>query len=169
MASRPIKVGTDCSGMEAPLQALKNLGLTVDHIFSCDIDKHVKTTIMENFPPKHWYPDLTTRDNTVAPKVDLYVAGFPCQPFSFCGLRQGFKDKKGRGTILFDICDYIEEQKPRVFVLENVVGILRINNGETWKKILETLKGLCGSSYEISWGQMMCKRDSAKGHLTSKI
>jgi len=143
--------------MEAPLQALKNLGVKIDHIFSCDIDHHVKKTIMENFPPKHWYPDLTTRDNTVAPKVDLYVAGFPCQPFSYCGLRQGFKDKKGRGTILFDIYDYIEEQKPRVFVLENVVGILRINNGETWKQILETLNGLCGSSYEISFGQMNTK------------
>ena len=72
-----LKVGTDCSGMEAPLQALNNLGVTVEHVFSCDIDEHAKKTIQENYPPLKWYKDLTKRDNERAPKVDLYVAGFP--------------------------------------------------------------------------------------------
>ena len=72
-----LKVGTDCSGMEAPLQALNNLGVTVEHVFSCDIDEHAKKTIQENYPPLKWYKDLTKRDNERAPTVDLYVAGFP--------------------------------------------------------------------------------------------
>ena len=71
-----LKVGTDCSGMEAPIQALNNLGVTVEHVFSCDIDEHAKKTIQENYPPLKWYKDLTKRDNERAPKV-FYVAGFP--------------------------------------------------------------------------------------------
>eukprot|EP00928_Gymnodinium_smaydae_P065132 TRINITY_DN48314_c0_g1_i1.p1 TRINITY_DN48314_c0_g1~~TRINITY_DN48314_c0_g1_i1.p1 ORF type:complete len:389 (+),score=64.17 TRINITY_DN48314_c0_g1_i1:98-1168(+) len=143
--------------MEAPIQALRNLKVAHEHIFSCDIDKHAEKTIRANFPPQIWFPDLTTRDNTAAPKVDLYVAGFPCQPFSACGLRQGFKDKKGRGTILFDICDYLEEQLPRVFILENVGNILRVDGGRTFKTIIETLEALGKGSYHVSWEKLNTK------------
>lgn len=155
--SRPLRIGTDCSGMEAPIQALRLLGVDYDHIFSCDIDAKAKKTIEANFPPQQWYDDLTTRDNKVAPKVDLYVAGFPCQPFSNCGKMEGFKDLRGRGTIFFDICDYIEEQRPRVFILENVQGVLRNDGGRTWTTILETLKALAGNAYEVTWEKMNTK------------
>eukprot|EP00928_Gymnodinium_smaydae_P008919 TRINITY_DN13292_c0_g5_i2.p1 TRINITY_DN13292_c0_g5~~TRINITY_DN13292_c0_g5_i2.p1 ORF type:complete len:393 (+),score=95.78 TRINITY_DN13292_c0_g5_i2:122-1180(+) len=129
--------------MEAPIQALRNLGVKYEHVFSCDIDKHAEATIKANFPPKIWYPDLTTRDNTVAPKA--------------CGLREGFKDKKGRGTILFDICDYLEETLPRVFVLENVGNILRVDEGRTWKKILAALEGIGKGAYEVAWEKLNTK------------
>ena len=39
--------------------------------------------------------------------VDVYVAGFPCQPFSTAGKQQGFEDSKGRGTIFHHILEYI--------------------------------------------------------------
>lgn len=35
-----IKIGTDCSGIEAPIQALENLGIPYRHVFSCDIDPY---------------------------------------------------------------------------------------------------------------------------------
>jgi DNA (cytosine-5)-methyltransferase 1 len=137
-----VRLGTDCSGMETPAMALKNLGVCVEHSFSCDINKHAKTTIMANFPPKVFYEDLTARDNKTAPAVDLYVAGFPCQPFSTAGKQQGFGDAMGRGTIFFRVRDYIAEQEPSVFVLENVSGLMKINGGQYFKAILQSLEAL---------------------------
>ena len=63
-------VGTDCSGMEAPIQALRNLSsVKFTHNFSCDIDRHVRETIRANFQPSgEIYSDITARSNK-----DLYV------------------------------------------------------------------------------------------------
>jgi len=122
--------------------ALHNLRVPIDHVFSCDVNEYAKRTIMANFPPKIFYDDLTQRDNARAPKADLYVAGFPCQPFSSAGLQQGFKDRRGRGKIFFHILDYLEKRKPRVFVLENVSGLVKIKKGEYLRAILKSLENL---------------------------
>jgi len=139
---RKVALATDCSGMETPVMALQNLGVPVNHVFSCDIDHNAKKTIMANFPPKAWYDDLTARSNRSAPKSDLYVAGFPCQPFSMAGLHQGFRDARGRGTIFFKVRDYIVRQKPSAFVLENVSGLLRIQGGKYFEDIMASLRSL---------------------------
>jgi DNA (cytosine-5)-methyltransferase 1 len=128
--------------METPAMALQRLGVSVDHAFACDVNNKARMTIMANFPPRVFYDDLTTRENATAPKVDLYVAGFPCQPFSSEGLQQGFGDKAGRGTIFFRVREYIEAQEPKVFVLENVSGLLTVNGGQYFKAILESLEAL---------------------------
>lgn len=150
-----VSVATDCSGMETPVMALNNLGVPVNHVFSCDVNPHAKRTIMANYPPKVFFDDLTKRDNTVAPKADLYVAGFPCQPFSMAGQQQGFDDKRGRGTIFFHIRDYIEKQSPRVFLLENVTGLERINGGDYFSAIMESLRSL--GVYNVHAGTMNTK------------
>ena len=143
-----VRVGTDCSGMEAPIQAMENLGVEFEHRFSCDIDKNVRATILANFPHGKMYEDVTTRCNTSAPHCDLYVAGFPCQPFSSAGLQNGFNDNSGRGTIFFFVREYIEKQRPRVFILENVTGLVKLNNGSYFATILKSLEQLGG--YNIS-------------------
>jgi len=142
MPRGPVGVGTDCSGMEAPIQAIRNLGVPFKHVFSCDIDRNARATIQANFPHGKMYEDVTTRDNTKTPYSDVYVAGFPCQPFSLMGLHQGFDDVRGRGKIFFDIRDYVEQQKPKIFVLENVAGLKSINNGQYFEAVLESLHQL---------------------------
>merc|ERR1719360_2115 len=62
---------------------------------------------MANYPPKIFFDDLTKRDNSKAPAADLYVAGFPCQPFSTAGLQQGFSDVRGRGEIFWLECNEV--------------------------------------------------------------
>ncbi len=127
--ARRLTIGTDCSGMEAPLQALANMKIPHDHLFSCDYDPFVQSTIRANFAPRTLFEDVLTRDNKKAPAVDVYVAGFPCQPFSVGGKQQGFADEKGRGIIFWSIREYIDLKRPKIFILENVRGLTSLQQG----------------------------------------
>lgn len=69
------------------------------------------------------YPDLTRRDCDVAPKSDLYVAGFPCQSFSTMGSQKGMTED--RGKIFNFVADYIRVAQPSLFLLENVAFLSR--------------------------------------------
>ena len=73
-----LSVGTDCSGMEAPIQALRNLDVVHHQEFACDNDPLVLKTIVANHSPAELYKNVQGRDNSKVPYVDLYVAGFPC-------------------------------------------------------------------------------------------
>mmetsp|Transcript_33737 Transcript_33737/g.85291 ORF Transcript_33737/g.85291 Transcript_33737/m.85291 type:complete len:344 (+) Transcript_33737:3-1034(+) len=112
------------------------------------------------------YEDVTARDNAEAPHCDLYVAGFPCQAFSVAGLQQGFKDKRGRGKIFFFVRDYIATQRPRIFILENVSGLKRINKGQYFKAILKSLEQL--GEYNISH-QIINTKDHGVPHSRPRI
>ena len=85
-----IRIGTDCSGIESPIVALKKLKVPFEHKFICDMNPKCKKTIMVNFKPELFVDDMLTRDINDVPDIDLYVCGFPCQSFSSSGLRKGF-------------------------------------------------------------------------------
>ncbi len=149
-----LTIGTDCSGMEAPLQALANMKIPHDHLFSCDFDPHAQSTIKANFAPHTVYRDLLQRDNTMAPNVDVYIAGFPCQPFSVAGKQQGFEDAKGRGIIFWSIHEYIKLKRPKIFILENVKGIVTLQEGRYLSQILDALHSI---------GTKSCNMPGSKG------
>ena len=72
--------------------------------------------------------------------MDVYVAGFPCQPFSTMGKQAGFDD--ARGTIFFHVLDYITQKLPKVFILENVKGLTTIENGKLLNQIMKLLRSV---------------------------
>ena len=82
-----------------------------DHAFSCDFDEQVKKTIEANFSPKIFFDDITTCDMASRPSVDIYIAGFPCQPFSSAGKRHGFEDERDRGTVYHHIYEYLDHEE----------------------------------------------------------
>ena len=63
-------------------------------------------------------------------KVDLFVGGSPCQSFSIAGARGGFEDT--RGTLFYDYVRLVKEIQPRIFIYENVYGVLTHDKGKTW-------------------------------------
>jgi len=136
-----LKVGTDCSGIEAPVQALIKLGIPFNHIFSCDNNLNCIKSIKANYKPGIIFNDITTRNLHDIPDIDLYVCGFPCQPFSSVGNRHGFNDKL-KGNIFFNCINVIKHKQPIYFILENVKGILSNDKGNTFNVICEELKKL---------------------------
>ena len=79
-------------------------------------------------------------------KVDLFVGGSPCQSFSIAGARGGFED--ARGTLFYDYCRLVDEIKPKVFIYENVYGVLTHDKGNTWKVMQNSFDSL---GYYYHW------------------
>jgi DNA (cytosine-5)-methyltransferase 1 len=153
-----LRIGTDCSGIEAPIQALKQLNIPFEHVFASDIDKYCIQSIKSNYHPQILfgdpdgpYPDgdITNRNIKDVPDIDLYVCGFPCQPFSQAGKRGGFKDK--RGNVFWSCLEVIKEKQPKYFILENVKGLLWHDKGDTWKLIWDALKEMDNYGYNVQW------------------
>ena len=110
-------------------------------VFSNDYEPACKETFDLNFNNSHLIiEDINKVKNNSIPDFDILLAGFPCQPFSIAGYRQGFKDQKGRGNLFFRIANLIEEKKPQVVFLENVKNLKTHDNGKTFKIIKETLE-----------------------------
>ena len=160
-----LRVGTDCSGIEAPIQALRQLGIPFTHVFSSDIDRFCIQSIKANYNPDIIFGDkegpfpngdITERKIDDVPDIDLYVCGFPCQSFSSAGKRKGFKDK--RGNVFWSCLEVIKKKKPKYFILENVKGLLshdkskysnRGEHGKTWTTIWSALNKL--KEYTVKW------------------
>ena len=132
-----MKIGTDFSGIGSPESALKRLGLDIEEVFACEIDKYARKSFNELHNPSTFYEDITTRNHSEVPQLDLYVAGFPCQSFSMAGKRGGFEDT--RGTLFFNVAEFIKENQPKCFVLENVKGLLSHDSGKTYQTITDVL------------------------------
>ena len=77
-----LRVATDCSGIEAPLEALARLGVPFDHVFASEIHRTAREWIRAKWGPRTLYHDVTARAHAEAEGCDLYVAGPPCTPFS---------------------------------------------------------------------------------------
>jgi len=72
------------------------------------------------------------------PQIDLLTGGFPCQPFSCAGKRQGTDDNRHLWPEMFRV---IQEFKPTWVVAENVRGLLTINKGLVFEQVCLDLEG----------------------------
>lgn len=123
---------------------LERLGF--ECVWSSEIDKYARQVYRY-----HWEEpagDIRQIKPEEIPDFDLLCAGFPCQSFSISGKRAGFKDT--RGTLFFEICKILRAKKPKVVLLENVKGLLSIDNYTAFRTILKSLRdiGYMGS-YQI--------------------
>lgn len=138
-----IRVGTVFSGIGAIEHSLKRLGIKHKIMFAGDIDEHCKKSYFSNYEisEDRWHSDITTFDASIYKgKVDLLVGGSPCQAFSMVGKRLGFKDT--RGTLFYEFARVLNECRPKVFIYENVKGLINHDEGKTWQVIQDVFKEL---------------------------
>ncbi|HFH7542335.1 TPA: DNA (cytosine-5-)-methyltransferase, partial [Streptococcus agalactiae] len=90
--------------------------------------------------------DITKVDENDIPEHNVLLAGFPCQPFSISGKKEGFADT--RGTLFFDVLRIVKAKQPDVILLENVKHLVHHDSGRTLQVILRSLRDL---EYKVSW------------------
>lgn len=106
-----------------------------------EIDKDACATLKENRP--QWnviHESISNVDFKSFHGVDFLSGGFPCQAFSYAGKQLGFEDT--RGTLFFEFARVVKETQPKVFIAENVRGLLTHDNGrtiDTIKKVIAEL------------------------------
>lgn len=128
--------------------ALQQLGCKC--VFASELKEDLRKLYQLNFPEldeEYLKGDITLVDVNDIPSHDILCGGFPCQPFSQAGKRQGFNDEKDRGNLFTYICDIIEYHRPKYVFLENVANLKGHDEGNTWKVIYTKLHDELG--YEV--------------------
>jgi DNA (cytosine-5)-methyltransferase 1 len=153
-----ISLFTGAGGMD---EGFKAAGFDV--LACMDIEQWACDTLRANNPNQTVIgpPEFSGNIKQITPKAfeqhtgikpgqaDVLIGGPPCQPFSQAAAqrflkdddkfkRKGFKDEE-KGTLLFDFIEYIKYFKPKVFVIENVPGLLSIDGGVQLKESLSEL------------------------------
>lgn len=134
-----IKVGSDFSGVGAFNQALIRLGIEYDEVFACDMDKYARQTFIHNYGEPKYYPTNVYDREIPSEPLDIYMTSPPCQAFSLAGKRLGKDDK--RGILFFNSYEFIQINKPRYFIFENVKGLLSDDGGKTFSEWVNMLGG----------------------------
>jgi DNA (cytosine-5)-methyltransferase 1 len=134
-----IKVGSDFSGVGAFNQALIRLGIEYKEVFACDMDKYARQTFIHNYGEPEYYPTNVYDRAIPNESLDIYMTSPPCQAFSLAGKRLGKEDK--RGILFFNSHEFIQKNKPRYFIFENVKGLLSDNRGNTFSEWVNLLGG----------------------------
>jgi len=134
-----IKVGSDFSGVGAFNQALIRLGKPYKEVFACDMDKYARQTFIENYGEPEYFPTNVYNREISTQSLDIYMTSPPCQAFSLAGKRLGKEDK--RGILFFNSHEFIQVNKPRFFIFENVKGLLSDNGGKTFSEWVAILGG----------------------------
>lgn len=87
----------------------------------CEINPFCQFVLSSHYPNVPLYPDIFLLDGKQFENtIDIVSAGFPCQPFSIAGKRNGKDDER----FLFpEIIRFLTESKPAWFIGENVIGL----------------------------------------------
>jgi DNA (cytosine-5)-methyltransferase 1 len=134
-----INVGSDFSGVGAFNQALIRLGIPYNEVFACDMDRYARQTFIHNYGEPGYYPENVYDREIPKESLDIYMTSPPCQAFSLAGKRKGKEDL--RGVLFFNSHEFIQENKPRYFIFENVKGLLSDDNGNTFQEWINYLGG----------------------------
>ena len=135
-----------------------------------EVNKDASRLLKEKYPNVPNLGDVTkiTR-NSLAGRIDLLTAGWPCQGNSVAGLRQGMDDE--RSGLFSEVARIITEFQPTWFVLENVPGLLSVSEGRDFahviRRLVELGYGVCYRSLDAQYFGVAQRRERVffVGHL----
>lgn len=142
MRDRTMTHASLCTGIGACELAATWMGWK--NLFSCEIDDFCNKVLKHHYPKATHYGNIFEQDfGKWRGRVDVLTAGFPCQPFSFAGKRNGAEDDR---YLWPEVLRVINEVRPTWFVGENVGGILSmVLPGEEIK--VGSYTDVCGENY----------------------
>lgn len=125
------------------------------HIGLLEINKSAAATLKKNRP--EWNVicddienisklDLEEYFHIRAGDLDLLSGGAPCQSFSYAGKRLGLEDT--RGTLFYHYAVFLQKLRPKMFLFENVRGLLSHDHGKTYQTIVSVFKD---AGYDIQY------------------
>lgn len=153
---RRIRVFEGFAGYGGASFGLRRSGVNHQIVGFSEVDKDAIELYQYNFPNVRNLGDITELNPTSrrCPNFDLFTGGFPCQPFSTVGKRQGQMDERGRGTLFGDIIRICEVKQPQYILLENVKGLLTGKMRSTFDVILDELRRI---GYDVRYAVLNSK------------
>ena len=153
---RRIRVFEGFAGYGGASFGLRRSGVNHQIVGFSEVDKDAIELYQYNFPNVRNLGDITELNPTsrYCPDFDLFTGGFPCQPFSTVGKRQGQMDERGRGTLFGDIIRICEVKQPQYILLENVKGLLTGKMRSTFDVILDELRRI---GYDVRYAVLNSK------------
>ena len=110
-----------------------------DNVFQCEIDPFCQKVLQKNFPNVPLHHNIFEFDATpYKGKVDIITGGFPCQPFSIAGNRNGTSDDR---YLWLQMLRVIRDVQPSYVIAENVPGLLTIEDGVAFEQVCLDLEG----------------------------
>jgi DNA (cytosine-5)-methyltransferase 1 len=157
-----ISVGSLFSGIGGLELGLERTG-GFKTIWQCEIDPFALKVLEKHWPDVKRFTDITKMGiEEDIPHADLICGGFPCQPISCAGKRQGEKDKRWLWPEFYRI---ICEARPSWVLAENVPELLSANSGRLFGGILRDLAQI---GYDAEW-QMLSAAQFGAPHLRRRI
>lgn len=147
---RPFSVLEVFAGAGGLMLGLEEAGL--ETAAALEIDKHACNTLRANRPELNVIEgDIAdiVKDgirNYVDGEIDVLSGGYPCQAFSFAGKKLGLKD--ARGTMFYWYAQLLNELRPKMFLAENVRGLVSHEKGETLQGMIDVFDDL---GYNVTW------------------
>ena len=130
----------------------------VRSIFASDIDENAAKTFCRNFPDTPFLCKSITDieknevDELLAGEVpDIIIGGPPCQGFSLANKRRNKIKDDPRNKLFYGFVKFINWYSPKAFVMENVKGLLSMQNGEVIKTIVEEFTNAGKYGYNVAY------------------
>jgi len=159
-----VRVGSLFSGIGGLEYGLERAGLATSHEWMIEMDEYCCTVLRKNFKNSLIINDKVENINPLdLPAIDILTAGFPCQPVSVAGNQKGLNDER---WLWDEVWRFVNDLRPRYFLVENVPGIFTANKGEAINRVLKDIaeSGL----YRFEW-QVISARSVGGPHLRKRF